>query len=66
MTSTFVHILRCDGVRGLYNGVRLPLSPSLISHDASVNCETYLNLRFSAIRFPTPATNVLHHPLRRL
>lgn len=26
MTSTFLHILRSDGVRGLYNGVRLPKS----------------------------------------
>ena len=28
LSSTFIHILRCEGVRGLYNGVRLPKVPA--------------------------------------
>lgn len=65
MLGTFVHILKANGVSGLYSGVRFShhlhrLSLPPISKPSNL-------IKFlPALRLPPPPINLLHHPLRHL
>lgn len=64
MLGTFTHILRSDGFRGLYNGVRFLAALSLTA--CILLSKLITRLQSTALRLAPPPNNIFHNSLRHL
>lgn len=65
MLGTFVHIIKANGVLGLYSGVRFLRHLPRLSLPP-IRKPSNLIESLPALRLPPPPINLLYHPLRHL